>query len=287
MKKYFAMLGLTFATVVWGGGFVASDIALETMTPFQIMCLRFGIATVLMGLISLPNMKKITKKEWKSGILLGIALFISFAFQIIGLKYTTASKNAFLTGTYVVMVPFIAYVILRKKVGIRGIVGAVMALVGVGILSLNGDFTLGLGDALTLVCAVGFAFQIFLTGVFVQECRANVLNFLQMLVTFVLSVISLTVAGEFQFVFTRAGALSALYLGVISTTLCYFLQTTCQKYVDESRAAIILSMESVFGTLLSILILHEQMTVRMIIGCIMIFTAVLIANAGEQEGVQK
>ena len=287
MKKYLAILGLTFATVVWGGGFVASDIALETLTPFQIMCLRFGIATVLMGLISLPQLKGITRKEWKSGILLGIALFISFAFQITGLKYTTASKNAFLTGTYVVMVPFIAYVILRKKVGIKGIVGAVLALVGVGVLSLNGDLTLGMGDAMTLVCAVGFAFQIFLTGVFVQECRANVLNFLQMLVTFVLSVFCLTVTGETQFVMTRSGMLSALYLGVISTTLCYFLQTTCQKYVDESRAAIILSMESVFGTLLSILILQEQMTARMVLGCIMIFAAVLIANAGEQKGVQK
>lgn len=287
MKKYLAMLGLTFATVVWGGGFVASDIALESLTPFQILCMRFGIATVLMGMISFRQLKSITKQEWKSGILLGIALFISFTFQVVGLKYTTASKNAFLTGTYVVMVPFIAYVILRKKVGINGIIGAVMALAGVGVLSLNGDFTLGLGDALTLVCAVGFAFQIFLTGVFVQECRANVLNFLQMLTTFVLSVICLVISGEYDFVITRSGMLSVVYLGVISTTLCYFLQTTCQKYVDESRAAIILSMESVFGTLLSIMILHEQMTFRMVIGCVMIFAAVLIANAGEQEGVQK
>ena len=283
MKKYLAMLGLMFATVVWGGGFVASDIALTHLTPFQILCMRFGIATVLMGLMSMKNLKGITKKEWKSGLLLGVALFISFTFQVIGLKYTTASKNAFLTGTYVVMVPFIAYVILKKKIGWKGILGAVMALMGVGILSLNGDFTMGLGDALTLVCAVGFAFQIFMTGVFVQECRADILNFLQMLTTFILSMICLLVSGELQFELTQSGVLSVIYLGVISTTLCYFLQTTCQKYVDESRAAIILSMESVFGTLLSIMILHEQITGRMILGCVIIFAAVLIANIGSPE----
>jgi len=283
MKRYLAMLGLLFATTVWGGGFVASDIALRDLTPFQILCMRFGIATILMGLMSAKSLKGITKKEWKSGIILGIALFISFAFQVIGLKYTTASKNAFLTGTYVVMVPFIAYVILRKKVGFKGILGAVMALVGVGILSLNGDFSMGMGDALTLICAVGFAFQIFLTGVFVQECRAGVLNFLQMLTTFVLSVICMVISGEYHFVLTGSGVASIIYLGVISTTLWFFLQTTCQQYVDESRAAIILSMESVFGTLLSIMILHEQITLKMILGCVIIFAAVIIANIGSPK----
>ena len=105
----------------------------------------------------------------KAGILMGIALFAGFAFQIIGLQYTTPSKNAFLTALNVVIVPFIAFIILKKKVGMKGIIGAIMSVIGVALLSLNGNLTLSLGDGLTLLCAVGFAFQIFFTGESVKK----------------------------------------------------------------------------------------------------------------------
>lgn len=220
-----------------------------------------------------------TRDEIRAGILMGITLFAGFALQIVGLSYTTPSKNAFLTATNVVMVPFISFCFCHKKVGSRGIIGALLAVAGVGVLSLSGSFSLGLGDGLTLLCAVGFAFQIFLTGIFVKNLRAEILNFLQMLTAFVLSAFCMILCREFTVQADAKGWLSLLYLGVVSTTVCYLLQTTCQKYVEETKAAIILSMESVFGTLLSILILHERVTIRMIMGCIMIFAAVLISNS--------
>lgn len=278
MRKYFAILGLIVVTVIWGGGFVASDMALESSSPFQIMTIRFLLATVLMGGISIPKLRGIRKEEVKAGFFMGCTLFIGFALQIIGLQYTTPSKNAFLTATNVVIVPFIAFVIYRKKVSMNGMLGAVLAIIGVGVLSLESGFTLGLGDGLTLICAVGFAFQIFLTGEFVIKYRATVLNFVQMCTAFFLSVICMGLFGEIHFAVTQKGWLSILYLGVISTTLTYLLQTTCQKYVDETKAAIILSMESVFGTLFSILLLSEKITLRMVIGCILILAAVIISN---------
>lgn len=281
MKKYLSIVGLITVTVIWGGGFVASDMALESLRPFQIMTIRFLLAAVLMGILSVKGLKGIKAREVRAGILMGIALFTGFALQIVGLQYTTPSKNAFLTALNVVMVPFIAWVILRKKVGIKSIVGAVMAVVGVGILSLEKNLTLGLGDALTLVCAVGFAFQIFFTSEFVKQYRAVVLNFVQMCTAFVLSLASLFLFGELQFDVTAKGWLSVLYLGVVSTTICYLLQTASQKYVDETKAAIILSMESVFGTLFSILILHERITGRMVAGCVIILAAVIISNLAE------
>lgn len=283
MKKWLSMFGLMIVTVIWGGGFVASDMALDSMRPFQILTIRFGLATLLMGLVSMKSLKGITKAEIKAGALMGLALFAGFAFQIIGLQYTTPSKNAFLTALNVVMVPFIAFVILKKKVGIKGIIGAVLSVSGVAVLSLNGDLTLSLGDALTLLCAVGFAFQIFLTGEFVKNNRVGALNFVQMATAFLLSAGSLFVAGETDFVVSTSGILSVLYLGVVSTTLCYLIQTACQQYVDETKSAIILSMESVFGTLFSIWILHEVVTLRMLLGCGIIFVAVLIANAPTKE----
>ena len=173
MKKWLAIGGLILVTVIWGGGFVASDMALGSMKPFQIMMVRFLLASVLMGMISMGQHKKEGKLEKragaiKAGILMGIALFAGFALQIIGLQYTTPSKNAFLTALNVVIVPFIAFIILKKKVGMKGIIGAIMSVIGVALLSLNGNLTLSLGDGLTLLCAVGFAFQIFFTGEFVK-----------------------------------------------------------------------------------------------------------------------
>lgn len=288
MKKWLAIGGLILVTIIWGGGFVASDMALESMLPFQIMAVRFLLATVLMGLISIKSLKGMKKEEIRAGGLMGVALFAAFALQIIGLQYTTPSKNAFLTALNVVIVPFIAFIILKKKIGIKGIIGAVMSVAGVALLSLNGNLSLGLGDGLTLLCAVGFAFQIFLTSEFVKKYRATVLNFVQMATAFLLSAVSLFAFGETNFQVTAKGWLSVLYLGVISTTICYLLQTASQKYVDETKAAIILSMESVFGTLFSIIILHEVITPRMVVGCVIILAAVIISNLSEtQEGKEQ
>ena len=292
MKKWLAIGGLILVTVIWGGGFVASDMALGSMKPFQIMMVRFLLASVLMGMISMGQHKKEGKLEKragaiKAGILMGIALFAGFALQIIGLQYTTHSKNAFLTALNVVIVPFIGFIILKKKVGMKGIIGAIMSVIGVALLSLNGNLTLSLGDGLTLLCAVGFAFQIFFTGEFVKKYPASVLNMVQMITAFVLSAVSLVIFGENDFQVTTQGWLSVLYLGVISTTVCYLLQTACQKYVDETKAAIVLSMESVFGTIFSIIILHEVITLRMVIGCAIILAAVIISNLSETEGEAK
>ena len=281
MKKHFAAAGLIAVTVIWGGGFVASDMALESLRPFQIMTIRFLLASVLMGAAGIRELKEINGKELRAGTLMGTALFAGFAFQIVGLQYTTPSKNAFLTALNVVMVPFIAFIILKKKIAATSIAGAVMAIVGVGLLSLEKNLTLGVGDALTLVCAAGFAFQIFFTSEFVKKYRAVALNFVQMLTAVALSVVSLFLFGETEFHVSVKGALSVLYLGVISTALCYLLQTASQRYVDETKAAIILSMESVFGTLFSILILHEQITLRMVCGCVIILAAVIISNLAD------
>jgi drug/metabolite transporter (DMT)-like permease len=303
MKNRLAIGGLILVTIIWGGGFVASDMALESMGPFQIMAVRFLLATVLMGLISIKSLKGkstkgksferkspigksllgIEKAEVLAGGLMGVALFTGFAFQILGLQYTTPSKNAFLTALNVVIVPFISFLILKKKIGVKGVIGALMSVAGVALLSLNGNFSLGLGDGLTLICAFGFAFQIFLTSEFVKKYRATVLNFIQMATAFLLSVVCLVANGETNFQVTTKGWLSVLYLGIISTTVCYLLQTASQKYVDETKAAIILSMESVFGTIFSIIILHEIITLRMVIGSAVILSAVIISNLSEVQ----
>ena len=287
MKKGTAIGGLVLVTLIWGGGFIASDMALESLGPFQIMMLRFLLASILMGAGSIKILKTIKKEEIIAGSLMGVALFTAFALQIVGLQYTTPSKNAFLTSLNVVIVPFIAFIILKKKVGLKGILGAVLSVIGVAVLSLQGDFSLGLGDTLTLVCAIGFAFQIFLTSQFVQKYRVPVLNCVQMTVSFILSVFGMIIFKETHFQITTKGTLSVIYLGAVSTAICYLIQTVCQKYVDETKAAIILSMEAVFGTVFSVIILHEVITLRMVIGSMIILAAVIISNLSEANESQE
>lgn len=287
MKKILGILGLVTVTIIWGGGFVASDIALQSFTPFQILFIRFLIGAFCMGVPARKERKTITKEEIFCGFLLGAALFSGFALQILGLQYTTASKNAFLTATNVVMVPFIAFLLERKKIELKSIAGAILALSGAGILSLTSDFSVGLGDSLTLFCAIGFAFQIYLTGKYVHRIRPTILNFMQMLFAAILSFIGLLFSGRITPTgVSSSGLLAVLYLGLISTTLCYFLQTWAQKYVDESKSAIVLSLEAVFGTVFSVILLQEEVTGRMLIGSLCIFLAVLVSEVSikKREG---
>lgn len=279
MKKYLGMMGLMFVTIIWGGGFVASDIALGSMTPSQVLTARFLLASLLMFPMCAKHLREVSKAEVKAGILLGVCLFGAFALQTIGLKYTTPAKNAFLTATNVVFVPFIALFLYKKKVSPQGMAGAFMAIAGAGVLSLDHNLAIGLGDGLTLACAVCFAFQIFFTGEYVVRYRVTVLNFFQMATAFLLSCFYLVAAGELRGISATAdGAASVIYLGVVSTTLTYFIQTVSQKYVDETRSAIILSMEAVFGSLFSVIILKERVHMKMIIGCILILGAVLVSE---------
>lgn len=278
MKKHLGMLGLILVTIIWGSGFVVSEIALNTLTPFQILTGRFLIATLLLLPIAAKSFKGIKRGEVRAGLILGLFLFAAFALQTIGLKYTTPAKNAFLTATNVVFVPFIAFAIYRRKVSPAMIIGALMALIGAAVLSLNADFSLGIGDGLTLLCAVCFAFQIFLTGEYVKQYRVVVLNFFQMTTAFVCSFIGLLFNNSEPLNVNLEGMLSVLYLGAISTVLCYILQTASQRYLSETKSAIILSLEAVFGTVFSIIILHERITFKMIVGCLLILSAVIISE---------
>jgi Permeases of the drug/metabolite transporter (DMT) superfamily len=278
MKKHLGLAGLLLVAIIWGNGFVANEIALRDMSPLQIMCARFFIAAVIMVVFTFNKLRKIDRKVWLAGILLGSFLFIGFVFQTIGLKYTTPSKNAFLTATNVVIVPFIAFVLYKKKVDRFSVCGAIMAIIGIAVLSLQGNLTLGVGDLLTLLCAISFAFHIFFTSEFVKKYDAIAITTVQMIVAFVLSLIVVIVTRDYHFNVSNSSWASVIYLGVFSTTVAFFLQSVSQKYTEETTAAVVMSMESVFGTLFSILIVNEPVTRRMICGSILILFAVIISE---------
>lgn len=277
-KNHIGIAGLLFVTIIWGSGFIATEIAIDTLTPSEFMFLRFFIAAVLMSIFSFKKLKKIDKSTVMAGILLGAILYLAFILQTVGLKYTTPSNNAFLTSTNVVIVPFIAYFFSKQKLDKFSVTGAILAIIGIGVLSINSEFTLSYGDGLTLLCAVCFAIHIYCTGIFSKKHDVIILTALQMITAFLFSFFVLLFSEGIQIEVQSSGMWSVLYSGIFCTTLAFFLQTYSQKYTTESQAAVVLSMESVFGTLFSILILHEKITRRTIAGSILILSAVLISE---------
>ncbi|MCR8744729.1 DMT family transporter [Romboutsia lituseburensis] len=279
-KAHIAEFGLILIAMIWGSGFVGTQLALDGgLTPLQLLTLRFFIGSILINLIFFKQIKEnINKEIIKKGTILGFFLFIAFTVQTIGILYTTPSKNAFITAANVVIVPFIGFFVYKRKLDKIGIISSIMTLIGIGILSLEADLSINIGDFLTLICAFGFAFHIFFTSEFASKYNPIALTGIQFTVAFILSLVCQLFMGEMQIDTQVNGYLGALYLGIFSTTIAFLLQTICQKMVDGTKTAIILSTEAVFGTLFSVLILKEIVTVKMLIGSAIIFTSIIMAE---------
>lgn len=272
-------IGLFIVAIIWGSGFVGTQIAIDSeFTPNQIMTLRFLISAILISVICYKNIKNTDKSTIKSGVILGIFLFIGFAFQTYGILYTTPSKNAFITAVNVVIVPFIGFIIYKRKLDKIGIISSIISLMGIGVLSLESDFSISIGDLLTLICAFGFALHIFFTGEFAKDKDPIALTAIQSFTAFILSLILLLITKETNIPISAKGLGAILYLAIFSTTICFLLQTICQRKTTQTKTAIILSTEAVFGTIFSIIILDEVITIKMIIGCVLIFVGIIMAE---------
>lgn len=279
MKPKYADILLGLTALIWGFGFVGAHMALEAqITPAQVLTGRFLLATVLLVLIFPRQVRRITLPVAKSGALLGVLLFFAFAAQTIGLKYTTPSKNAFITAINVIIVPFLYWAFQKTRPDGWSIAGAVVAVLGMSLLTLSEGLSgFNLGDALTLVCAVLFAMQIVYTGHAARLHSPVQLNFMQMLVAFILSLIYMLIENQ-PIQWSPQGIFGVAYLGVMSTTLAFLLQSFGQKYTTATKAAIILSMESVFGTVFSVIFTGEVLTPKMLLGCALMLIAVLMTE---------
>lgn len=275
---------LLVVAVLWGLGFVATAMGIESFSVFEILTLRFWIASILLSVIFFKHLKKIDKTNLKYGFIVGTFIFLGFTFQTWGVSLTTASKNAFLTSTNVIIVPLIGYLFYKRKLDFYNLVGAILTLLGIGLISYNPDFTVNLGDILTLICAVFFALHIFYTAEFLKR-GANVTSIaiVQMYVVAIYSTIALCITGSNISEVLMSGEaikpiIAILYSGVFSTALCYYLQTVGQQYTSESKAAIIMSTEAIFGAIFSVLLLHEVLPPTTIFGCLIVFIAVLFTE---------
>lgn len=282
-----ASAGLLLAATIWGFSFVIVKDSLDYIGAFYMVAYRYTIAAVVMSLIFIKKWKFISRDYIRHGALTGLFLFLAYATQTVGCDYTTAGKNAFLTTFYVIMIPILTWLLFKKRPRFYVFIAAVMSLSGIGLLALgSGDKGFNIGDLLTLICGVFFALHIIYTEKYNKAGGDPLfLTLLQFIFTAIAGWICAPfLEGSFPAATAFSGrvVLSMLYLGLLSTMVGFSLQNIGLKYVQSSIASLFLSFESVFGILFSTLILHEVFTLKMFIGCTLIFLAVILAENGDR-----
>ena len=275
-----ASMGMLVATAIWGFAFVIVKEAVDVIPPIYMLAFRFTIAAIAMTVFFIGRLKHLTKSIWLHGAWLGLWLYLAYAFQTWGCLYTTAGKNAFITVIYVVIVPFLAWLWFHEKIDGWSIISAILALLGVGLLSLTGIDGVNKGDILTFICGFIYAVQMVFVDRYTKREDPLLLTLVMMYASSALSWITAPlIEGGFPVAATSPDMIiSMLYLGIGSSGIAFILQNVGQKYTPPATSAVILSMESVFGVLSSVIFLKEKMTAKMITGCVIMFLAIIMAE---------
>ncbi len=277
-RQTLAKIALFAASLIWGSSFFIVKNTVDVLPPNVLLSIRFLIGSLVLGLVFFKRLRKLNKDYWLSGGMIGIFLFLGYCVQTIGLVATTPGKNAFLTAVYCVIVPFLYWMIDKTKPKNDQFLAAIICIVGIGFVSLDANLTMGYGDALTLVSGLCYSFQIVLIAKFAKGKDPILLTFIQFIVA---GILSWTTAMLFEPIpegLPQESVLPLLYLGVVCTAGALALQNIGQKHTDPSSAAIILSLEAVFGVLFSIAFYGEQLNFKLFLGFVLIFIAILISE---------
>lgn len=281
---------LLVTTLIWGSSFIVLKDTLDKFGnghfTFFVLTLRFGIAAVVILFFAVKKFKTAERGAILRGIILGVILFGAYSVQTLGLKYTTPSKNAFLTVSYCIIVPFASWLILKKRPEPRRYVAAALCLIGIALVALVGKNEKGqnevLGDALSLGCGIFYAMQIIFIDKYAEKDDAVVLLFFEILTVAVLcAAVSFAVEfpkhyAEISFGFTEVWKI--LYLALFATCFTQFAQIYGQKLVSPMSAALVLSLEGVFSVLFEIIFGMSKITLWIGLGFGVIFISQIVGE---------
>ena len=280
------------AAFIWGTAFVAQDLCADSIGTFAFNATRYFIAVLaLLVVIAISDKAKknkpaltaeekkaANKQLWLGGLCCGVALAIASNFQQAGLVAgTDAGKAGFITALYVVLVPVFG-LFFKRKVSLPVWIAVVCSVVALYLLCIKGDFSLAAGDLLILVCAVCFAVHILVIDHFTAYCDGVKLSCLQFLFAGIISAVCMFLFEDVDFAAIWGCILPLLYVGIFSCGVGYTLQILAQKDSNPTVVTILLSLESVFAVIAGAIILHQQMTAREYIGCVVMFAAVILAQ---------
>jgi drug/metabolite transporter (DMT)-like permease len=296
MKRNFARVILLSAGLIWGFGFVANKFILDNgWDDSQLLFVRFFSATVSIFLIFITRIIKTDKDTIKKGLFLGIFLFLGFFFQTWGLEGTTASKNALITAGYIIVLPIIIYIFERKFVGMKSYIAGFITFVGIVIITVNFE-NIGsgilIGDILTFIGALFWGFHLYLLGKTAKTNDPITLMAFQLLTVSLLSFIAMMIKADFPTVNLSEWKevrvlLSGIGIGFFASFVGFVFQSIGQKYTHASEAAILISTESVFGPIFSILFYREIFTYKLLFGMIFVMIGIFLSEVDVQTLYKK
>ena len=294
MKKQLrGSISLLAATLIWGSAFIAQSVGMELIGPFTFQTVRCGLAVAFLFFLSVifdkGNIQTCFDKWknprlWKAGTICGCALFVAASLQQVGLVYTDAGKAGFITAMYIVLVPLLG-LFLKRKPPKSTLPSVLLAVAGLYLLSCLGVSQINKGDLYMIGCALAYAVQITCIDQFAGDLDGLRLNCVQALVVTILSIPFMAVTETVDMGNLFTCWLPLVYAGVLSMGVAYTLQIVGQKHMEPTTASLIMSLESVIAALCGWLILKETMNGVELLGCGLVFAAVILSQLPEKSTI--
>lgn len=280
------------AALIWGTAFVAQSVGADYVEPFTFNAARSAIAFVFLLILCLvrrgmqKGIVESATKSWKDlavgGLCCGVALTVATNLQQKGLETTTSGKAGFITALYIVIVPIVG-IFMKKKAPRTLLISVPLAVAGLYCLCITEDFSVTEGDFYVFLCAICFSAHILVIDHFTQKVDGVELSCAQFLVVTVLSSVGIIVSESPSLEAVGMCIWPILYVGVFSSGVAYTLQILAQKDSNPTVVSLLLSLESVFATLAGAIILHDQMSGKEYLGCVLMLVAVVLAQLPERE----
>ncbi|MFQ9984451.1 MAG: DMT family transporter [Lachnospiraceae bacterium] len=281
-----SVIMLILAAVVWGGSFVVVKDSLNYVTPMWQLVLRLAVASAAGVVVFLTQLQHICKKYIGQGVILGILFALALIFQNFGADLSTASKCAFLTVSYVAFIPIIGVVFLKKHLTIKKILTVVVCMTGVGCITLNEKLSMDIGDLLLL--ATGFCYALHI--LWIDHCSESdgviVIHIIQIWTALIIALCMAMIAEPFCISYEKSFVMSMMYCGIFEVLLGFFLQFKGQQKTSPSLAGIILSSECVFAGLFGFIFQGDKFSLKMMIGCALIFASAVIESLKAERNDQ-
>jgi drug/metabolite transporter (DMT)-like permease len=272
-------LWLVLTTFFWGGSFVFSKIGLRDIPPVTFFFLRFSVATLLMGLVCLPRLKRLDRDILRKGVIVGSGLAATNLAFIIGVSGTSISRAGFLNNLFVLIIPLLSLLFWRERLDRGTVGGLVLAMAGLWELASGGVEGFNRGDLISVLCAFFIALQIISVSRVLGDEDIYLVSLVQFATVALVGGILQLVLPAHPFAMTPAAAGSVLYCAVFPTIVCFTMQNTYQRYTTPTKAGLIYTLDPVWSVLGGMFLLGERLTGREWFGCGLTFAAVLVPLA--------
>ncbi|MCL2154234.1 MAG: DMT family transporter [Leptospirales bacterium] len=277
-KQIIADILLLIVVIFWGYSFVAIKDALSYISPFNFLAYRFIISFIILIVIFRKRLAKLNKETIIHGVIIGTFLFLAYAFQTIGLKYTTASNGGFITGFSVVLVPVFSVLFIKSKPSTESVIGVSFASIGLYLLTYNEGYEINKGDILILFCAIAVAFHILTVGLYTVKNDSILLTVVQIGTVTFFSLFS-AIIFETPALPKGPGVWEAILItSIFATVGAYLVQNIAQRFTSPTHTALIFSGEPVFAGIFGFFILDERLSDWAIIGCFLILFGMIISE---------